>query len=126
MKTLTAKGEVAKLFSKHFKVRVKLLRSVWADEVAVIEQLAEHETYCSSTAFSVAIGTPDRIGKLITSSTLSLDSTTYLILDVSYLDKKLKSLLTQKEAAESLFKSVLGAEKVRTRMKEGKMKLVLF
>ncbi|GAA5876161.1 hypothetical protein JCM8547_003384 [Rhodosporidiobolus lusitaniae] len=100
--------DVAKLFSKHFK-------------------LSEHVEYMSKTHVGIAVGTPNRIEKLLNGETesLHLTYTSHLILDTSHLDAKKRSLLDSPEAREDLFK-LLGSAKVMERLREGKMKVVCF
>jgi protein CMS1 len=89
-------------------------------------QLPEHITYCQKTAFSLAAGTPDRLVKLVTSDALSLDSLQYLILDVTHLDAKQKSVLDQKEVRDVLLKDLLGHQTVKEKLKAGRMKIVFY
>jgi len=130
LKTLTQGGEVAKLFAKHFKLG---------------EQLA----HCSKACFGAAVGTPDRVGKLLEASGdvkkkestkgakpdkstrtksnggLSLTSTALLILDISHRDEKQRTMLTIPEARDALFKLVLNRLDILDRLKSGRMKILL-
>ncbi|KAF7978109.1 hypothetical protein HWV62_1522 [Athelia sp. TMB] len=101
-------GEVAKLFAKHFK-------------------LAEHVTYLKRTKVGAAVGTPGRIGKLLCETdALSLPALTHIMLDVTFQDAKKRSLLDIPETRDEVFKTVLGGEKMREAIKEGKVQVVLF
>ncbi|GAA5952129.1 hypothetical protein JCM21900_006917 [Sporobolomyces salmonicolor] len=108
-KTKTKDGviDVAKLFAKHFK-------------------LAEHAEYMKKTHVGVAVGTPNRIEKLLNETdSLHLTHLSHLILDVSHLDAKKRSLLDLPDARGDLFK-LLGCKPIMERLREGKMKLVVF
>ncbi|BGP13638.1 hypothetical protein JCM10213_007815 [Rhodosporidiobolus nylandii] len=105
-----AKGqgiEVAKLFAKHFK-------------------LSEHTDYLQKTYVGLAIGTPNRIEKLLNETeALHLTHLSHIILDTTHLDAKKRSLLDNPEARGDLFK-LLGCAKVMERLREGKARVVLF
>ncbi|GAA5882709.1 hypothetical protein JCM1840_001382 [Sporobolomyces johnsonii] len=108
-KTKTKDGviDVAKLFAKHFK-------------------LAEHADYMKKTHVGIAVGTPNRIEKLLNETdSLHLTHLSHLILDVSHLDAKKRSLLDLPDARGDLFK-LLGCKPIMERLREGKMKLVVF
>ncbi|BGO89388.1 hypothetical protein NBRC10512_006305 [Rhodotorula toruloides] len=108
-KTKTKDGliDVAKLFAKHFK-------------------LAEHAEYLKKTHVGLAVGTPNRIEKLLNETeSLHLTHLSHLILDVSHLDSKKRSLVDLPEARADLFK-LLGSKPIMDRLREGKMKIVLF
>jgi len=130
LKTLTKGGEVAKLFAKHFK-------------------LADQLKHCSKACFGVAVGTPDRVGKLLEASValnsdkangsveikssksrssigLSITSTAFLVLDVSYRDTKNRSMLDLPEARDALFRLVLNRSDIMNRFKSRRMKLLLY
>ncbi|KZT28564.1 hypothetical protein NEOLEDRAFT_1228379 [Neolentinus lepideus HHB14362 ss-1] len=111
LKTKTLRGEkgadIAKLFSKHIK-------------------LEEHVKYLKRTKIGAAAGTPGRLGKLLETDALSVASLTHIILDVSYLDAKKRSLLDIPETRDEVFRLFLGSPKVLQAMKAGKVKLVLF
>ncbi|KAL8281024.1 hypothetical protein RQP46_006703 [Phenoliferia psychrophenolica] len=100
--------DIGKLFAKHIK-------------------LADHVEYLDKTKLGIAVGTPGRIGKLFTDTeSLSLTHLSHLILDVSHLDAKKRSLLDMPECREDLFRHVLGDKDVLERLRMGRMKLVLF
>lgn len=124
----TKEVDVAKLFSKHFK-------------------LAEHAEYLNKTKVGIAVGTPNRIGKLLSDTgafwfslapslwhpdeypsaeSLHLTHLSHIILDTTYLDAKRRSLVDMPEAREDLFKLVLGAQPIMDRLREGKVKIVLY
>uniref|UniRef100_A0A0K3CDL4 FGENESH: predicted gene_7.40 protein n=1 Tax=Rhodotorula toruloides TaxID=5286 RepID=A0A0K3CDL4_RHOTO len=99
--------DVAKLFAKHFK-------------------LAEHAEYLKKTHVGLAVGTPNRIEKLLNETeSLHLTHLSHLILDVSHLDSKKRSLVVLPEARADLFK-LLGSKPIMDRLREGKMKIVVF
>ncbi|TFK55256.1 hypothetical protein OE88DRAFT_1674959 [Heliocybe sulcata] len=100
-------GDVAKLFAKHIK-------------------LEEHVKYLKRTKFGAAAGTPGRLGKLLEADALSVVSLTHIILDVSYLDSKKRSLLDIPETRDEVFRLFLGSPKVLQAMRAGQVKLVLF
>jgi len=100
-------GEVAKLFGKHFKVE-------------------EHVAYLRRTKVAAAVGTPGRLGKLLTDTeVLSASALTHIIIDLSYRDAKKRSILDIPETRDEVFKSVLGAPRIFNALKQGKMQLVL-
>lgn len=108
-KTKTKDGliDVGKLFAKHFK-------------------LSEHVEYLGKTHVGLAVGTPNRIEKLLNETeALHLTHLSHLILDVSHLDSKKRSLVDLLEARADLFK-LLGSKPIMDRLREGKMKLVVF
>ncbi|GAA5990173.1 hypothetical protein JCM11641_004244 [Rhodosporidiobolus odoratus] len=99
--------EVGKLFAKHFK-------------------LAEHVEYLQKTYVGICCCTPSRVEKLIAESeALHLTHLSHLILDTSHLDVKKRSLLDVPEARKEVF-AVLGNQGIKERLREGKMKVVLF
>ncbi|KIJ17350.1 hypothetical protein PAXINDRAFT_10191 [Paxillus involutus ATCC 200175] len=101
-------GDVAKLFSKHFK-------------------LEEHVSYLRRSKIGSAVGTPGRIGKLLCETgALALSQLTHIILDISFQDAKNRNLLDIPETREEVFKTVLGAPKVLEGIKQGKIQVVLF
>lgn len=109
-------GEIAKLFAKHMKV-------------------AEQVEYLKQTAVSVAIGTPDRLGKLLSAEDgLKLTNLEYIVLDMTHRDAKNRTLLdipeTRKEVFASLFgqgsTGSTGGKAVMQRVKDGKTKLLLY
>ncbi|ORY41450.1 U3-containing 90S pre-ribosomal complex subunit-domain containing protein [Leucosporidium creatinivorum] len=104
----TKEVDVAKLFAKHFK-------------------LAEHAEYLNKTKTGIAVGTPNRIGKLLDETdSLHLTHLSHIILDATHLDAKKRSLVDMPEAREDLFKLVLGNKDIVERLKEGKCKIVIY
>nr|VWO98695.1 Chromatin modification-related protein EAF1 (ESA1-associated factor 1) (Vacuolar import and degradation protein 21) [Ganoderma boninense] len=100
-------GDIAKLFAKHFK-------------------LEEHVAYLKRTKIAAAVGTPGRLGKLLCNTdALSTSALTHIILDVSYRDIKKRSLLDIPETRDEVFRTVLGAPKVLSGLKQGTIQLVL-
>ncbi|GAA5969972.1 hypothetical protein JCM8115_001194 [Rhodotorula mucilaginosa] len=107
MKTKDGLIDVGKLFAKHFK-------------------LSEHVEYLGKTHVGLAVGTPNRIEKLLNETeAFHLTHLSHLILDVSHLDSKKRSLVDLLEARADLFK-LLGSKPIMDRLREGKMKLVVF
>lgn len=101
-------GDVAKLFARHFK-------------------LEEHVQYLKRTKIGAAAGTPGRIGKLLNETeALRTDQLTHVVLDITHKDAKKRGLLDIPETREEVFKLVLGCPKVAERIKQGKLKVVLF
>jgi len=101
-------GEVAKLFARHFK-------------------LTEHAEYLKRTKVGVAIGTPARVGTLLSETdSLGLKALSHVILDVSFIDSKMRSMLDMPETRQDLFKSFLAYPPLRARFVEGKTLLVFF
>ncbi|KAG8861919.1 hypothetical protein FRB96_002362 [Tulasnella sp. 330] len=100
-------GEVAKLFAKHIKVQ-------------------EQIDYLHKTKVSIAIGTPDRIGKLLASKALQTTALTHIVLDASHRDSKNRSILDIPEVAKEVFSSILGFAPLRELVKGGKVQVVLF
>ncbi|KAM0755310.1 hypothetical protein T439DRAFT_344541 [Meredithblackwellia eburnea MCA 4105] len=100
--------DVGKLFAKHFK-------------------LAEHVTYLEKNKVGIAVGTPNRIGKLLSETeSLNLTHLSHLMLDVTHLDAKKRNLLDMPECREDLFKLVLGNKGLMERLRMGRMKVVLY
>ncbi|KAG8933938.1 hypothetical protein FRC02_010873 [Tulasnella sp. 418] len=83
-------GEIAKLFAKHFK-------------------LTDHISYLQKTKIGVGVGTPDRIGKLLSAKdALQTSALTHVILDSSYQDTKRRTLFDIPETRKEVFEAVLG------------------
>ncbi|KAG8954061.1 hypothetical protein FRC04_001045 [Tulasnella sp. 424] len=109
-------GEIAKLFAKHMKV-------------------AEQVEYLNQTAVSVAIGTPDRLGKLLSAEDgLKLTNLEYIILDLTHRDAKNRTLLDIPETRKEVFASLFGqgstgsngGKAIMEHVKDGKIKLLLY
>lgn len=122
----TKGGDVAKLFAKHFK-------------------LEEHAEYLRRTLVSAGVGTPGRLGRLLSETgmpsharpfhlcldrifpdAISLKALTHIILDVTFRDVKNRTLLDIPETRDTLFKQVLANEGIRAAIASGKIKVVLF
>jgi len=100
-------GEVAKLFARHFK-------------------LSDHEVHLKKTKVGVAVGTPNRVCALLTETdSLKLTALTHIILDVTFIDVKMRSMLDMLETKTDIFK-FLAHEPVRKRLVEGKASLIFF
>ncbi|KAG8687684.1 hypothetical protein FRC09_013350 [Ceratobasidium sp. 395] len=101
-------GEIAKLFAKHFKLK-------------------DHVAYLAKTRVGVAVGTPARLSQLLAEpDALSVKALSHIVLDMSHLDSKQRSLLDIPETRADTLKGVLGNERIRERLANGKTKLVLF
>ncbi|KAF8831496.1 hypothetical protein HHX47_DHR1000513 [Lentinula edodes] len=101
-------GEVAKLFARHFK-------------------LAEHCSYLKRTKVGAAVGTPGRIGKLLSETdALTISALSHIMLDVSFRDAKKRNLLDIPETRNEVFKAVFGGPKISEAIHSGKIKVVLF
>ncbi|KAG8996628.1 hypothetical protein FRB94_008160 [Tulasnella sp. JGI-2019a] len=100
-------GEVAKLFAKHIKVQ-------------------EQIDYLHTTKVSIAIGTPDRIGKLLASKALQTTALTHIVIDATHRDSKNRSILDIPEVSKEVFNSVLGFGPLCDLVKAGKVEVVLF
>ncbi|KAF8311257.1 hypothetical protein DL93DRAFT_2083459 [Clavulina sp. PMI_390] len=101
-------GEVCKLFARHFT-------------------LAQHVEHLKKTKVGVAIGTPSRVSTLLNDTdALITKALSHIILDVTYMDTKQRSMLDTRETKDEIFKSFFKNEKVMERLKNGKCQLVLF
>ncbi|CAE6459330.1 unnamed protein product [Rhizoctonia solani] len=101
-------GEIAKLFAKHFK-------------------LEDHIAHLAKTRVGVAVGTPARISQLLAEpDALSVKALSHIVLDLTYIDTKQRSLLDIPETRVDTFRGVLGHSRIRERLLNGKTKLVLF
>jgi len=101
-------GEVCKLFARHFK-------------------LAEHAEHLKKTKVGVAVGTPGRISALLNDTdSLTLKALSHIILDVTYMDPKNKSMLDTLETKEEVFKKFFTNKNILERLRDGKCSLVLF
>ncbi|WWC88062.1 uncharacterized protein L201_002965 [Kwoniella dendrophila CBS 6074] len=93
-------GEVAKLFAKHFK-------------------LADQVKYLHQKKVSIAVGTPARVGKLLTEDAIKITSETVLLLDISHQDSKTRTILNLPEVRDELWKSVFSGKSRETLLKGG-------
>lgn len=104
---------VAKLFARHFKV-------------------AEQESFLRNNVCPVAVGTPQRVHDLLEKgdeATLKLSNLRALILDASWTDAKMRTLLDGNETREALC-SLLACRAIQSRLrsvkKEERASIVLF
>ncbi|WVW80288.1 hypothetical protein I302_102266 [Kwoniella bestiolae CBS 10118] len=88
-------GEVAKLFAKHFK-------------------LADQIKYLQNKKVSIAVGTPARVGKLLTKGAIKITSDTVLLLDAGHQDSKTRTILNLPEVRDELWKSVFAGKSRET------------
>ncbi|EGN95999.1 hypothetical protein SERLA73DRAFT_185479 [Serpula lacrymans var. lacrymans S7.3] len=101
-------GDVAKLFARHYKIE-------------------DHVRYLKRSQVGAAVGTPGRIGKLLSETdALSISALTHIILDATFKDAKKRSILDVPEGRDELFKTVLGNSKVLEAIKLGRVQVVLF
>ncbi|PWN50571.1 hypothetical protein IE53DRAFT_387111 [Violaceomyces palustris] len=112
--TTTSKGDteptftVAKLFARHFKLK-------------------EHISWLKDHVTPVAVGTPQRVGALIDSGSLSLQATDFVVIDQTWVDAKQRNIFDTPETRDELVK-LLASEGFReavTRSENG-TKLILF
>jgi len=104
----TKAGDIAKLFGKHFK-------------------LDEHSRYLKKTRVGAAVGTPGRIGKLMTETdSLSNSALSHIVIDTTFRDSKKRNIFDIPETKEELFRTVLGADGVRKALAGGTLTVVLF
>ncbi|KAF8333974.1 U3-containing 90S pre-ribosomal complex subunit-domain containing protein [Cantharellus anzutake] len=109
IKTMTTEksGEISKLFARHFR-------------------LSQHAAHLEKTKVCVAVGTPNRVHALLTQTeSLSLTALTHVILDVTFMDAKMRSMLDQLETKADVF-HVLTHEPLRQRLVDGKTSLIFF
>ncbi|KAF8610705.1 hypothetical protein BDV93DRAFT_517792 [Ceratobasidium sp. AG-I] len=101
-------GEIAKLFAKHFKLK-------------------DHVAYLAKTRVGVAVGTPARLSQLLAEpDALSVKALSHILLDMTYIDSKQRSLLDIPETRADTLQGVLGNTRIRERLANGKTKIVLF
>ncbi|WWC68507.1 uncharacterized protein I206_102436 [Kwoniella pini CBS 10737] len=93
-------GEVAKLFAKHFKL---------ADQIKYLQQ----------KKVSIAVGTPARVGKLLTEGAIKITSDTVLLLDIGHQDSKTRTILNLPEVRDELWKSVFAGQSRETLLSGG-------
>ncbi|WWC60439.1 uncharacterized protein I303_103011 [Kwoniella dejecticola CBS 10117] len=93
-------GEVAKLFAKHFKL---------ADQIKYLQQ----------KKVSIAVGTPARVGKLLTEGAIKITSDTVLLLDIGHQDSKTRTILNLPEVRDELWKSVFAGQSRKTLLSGG-------
>ncbi|KAJ1966498.1 Protein cms1 [Dispira parvispora] len=97
-------SKVAKLFARHIKV-------------------SEQERFLKSTVVGAAVGTPNRILKLLDASALSLEHTTLVVMDC-FRDLKDRMIVDMPECAKDLFTIYL--QYLHTPLENNKLRLALF
>ncbi|CAE6367472.1 unnamed protein product [Rhizoctonia solani] len=103
-----AGGEIAKLFAKHFKLK-------------------DHVAHLAKTRVGVAVGTPARISQLLAEpDALSVKALSHIVLDLTFIDTKQRSLLDIPETRVDTLRGVLGHSRIRERLLNGKTKIVIF
>jgi len=101
-------GEVCKLFARHFK-------------------LTEHAEHLKKTKVGVAVGTPGRVSALLNDTeSFILKALSHIILDVTYMDSKNKSIIDTLDTKEEIFKKFFTNKHILERLRSGKCSLVLF
>ncbi|KIY31682.1 protein CMS1 [Cryptococcus gattii E566] len=95
VRDVKGKGEVAKLFAKHFKL---------ADQIKYLER----------TKVSIAVGTPARVGKLLAEGAIKISKNTVLLLDIGHQDSKTRTILTLPEVRDELWRSVFSGAARKT------------
>lgn len=96
--------QVAKLFARHFKV-------------------AEQEAFLEANVSPIAVGTPQRIHDLLKpksegqSAALKLDNLRAIILDASWTDVKMRSLLDGIETKEAVC-SLIASSPIQSRLRQ--------
>ncbi|CAE6434100.1 unnamed protein product [Rhizoctonia solani] len=101
-------GEIAKLFAKHFKLK-------------------DHVAHLAKTRVGVAVGTPARISQLLAEpDALSVKALSHIVLDLTFVDTKQRTLLDIPETRVDTLRGVLGDSRIRERLLNGKTKIVLF
>ncbi|KAJ1646398.1 hypothetical protein IWQ61_010205 [Dispira simplex] len=103
-RTLIPETKAAKLFARHLKVN-------------------EQERFLKGTVVGVAVGTPNRILKLLDESALSLEHTTLVVMDC-FRDLKDRMIVDMPECAKDLFTIYL--QYLHTPLENHKLRLALF
>lgn len=110
--------------------------------------LANHVEHLKRTKVGVAIGTPGRVSALLNDTgsshspfpsllpvtdppsrktdALNLRALSHILLDVSFLDTKNRSLLDTRETKDEIFRSFFTNERILERLRGGKCEVVLF
>lgn len=99
------RAPVAKLFARHFK-------------------LSDQQAFLSSYISPVAVGTPQRLVDLIHSGSLKLDQLNAIVLDASWTDQKMRTILEGPETREAVFR-LLNHTSVRARLNANRRPSVL-
>jgi len=102
------KGDVAKLFARHFK-------------------LSEHIDYVKKTHIGIAVGTPGRIKALVEveDDGLKLDKLRYLVIDANYVDGKKRTIFDIPETVKDLF-GIIMHEVLRKRIADDRLRVVFY
>ncbi|KAF8758856.1 U3-containing 90S pre-ribosomal complex subunit [Rhizoctonia solani] len=96
------------LFAKHFKLK-------------------DHVAHLAKTRVGVAVGTPARISQLLAEpDALSVKALSHIVLDLTFIDTKQRSLLDIPETRVDTLRGVLGHSRIRERLLNGKTKIVIF
>lgn len=82
---------VAKLFAKHIKMK-------------------EAVAMCAKTRMGIGVGTPARIGDLLTEGALKLGDLERVLVDASFIDAKLRGVLDSKDTSKPLVELLCRAE----------------
>lgn len=88
-------------------------------------KLAAQTTFLKTTKTPLAVGTPNRILALIENESFNLEGLKTLVLDLSWLDGKEMNLLDVKENRDEVIR-LLGNERIRKKLGDGKLKLVFY
>ncbi|GFZ42443.1 hypothetical protein JCM24511_00158 [Saitozyma sp. JCM 24511] len=99
-------GQVAKLFAKHMKY-------------------PEQVKFLANNKVSIAVGTPARVGKLLSEDAITVNKDTVLLLDIGHRDSKTRTLLTLPEIRDELWKSVFSGT-ARERLLSGGARIGAF
>jgi protein CMS1 len=102
------KGDIAKLFARHFK-------------------LSEHLEYVKKTRISIAVGTPGRLKALVESEEgqLRLNKLKYLVIDANYVDGKKRTIFDIPETVKDLFQIIVHGD-IRKRIAKCKLRVVFY
>eukprot|EP00053_Salpingoeca_punica_P027712 m.25597 g.25597 ORF g.25597 m.25597 type:complete len:316 (+) comp9786_c0_seq1:2940-3887(+) len=103
--TIRGKSQIGKFFAKHMKFE-------------------QQTKFIQKIPFTISMGTPNRLLKLMSDGGLSLDQTELCILDYTHLDAKKRNLFQTNDIQDDLLK--LLRETILPRCIEGHMKLSLF
>jgi protein CMS1 len=100
-----ARVRLAKLFAKHFKPK-------------------EQASYLATNVVRIAVGTPNRIAKLVADGALKLDRLEHIVLDMSR-DIKTRHLLSMPDTRKDMIELAL-LDKVQPRIASGQIKLTMY
>jgi protein CMS1 len=102
------KGDIAKLFARHFK-------------------LSQHLEYVKKTHISIAVGTPGRLKALVEpeEGQLRLDKLRYLVIDANYEDGKKRTIFDIPETLKDLFQIIVHGD-IRKRIADSKLRVVFY